>query len=79
MPTVLDLELATYEQSKERLLATANGKFVLIRGAKIVGVFDSEEAAISRGYQELGNVPFLVKKTTATEEPLTFHSYLLGL
>jgi len=77
MPTILDSELATYEQNKARLLATAERKFVLIHGAEILGVFDSEEAAISRGYEELGNVPFLVKKITPTEEPLTFHSYLL--
>lgn len=79
MPTILDSELATYELSKARLLATAEGRFVLIRGTEIFGVFDSEEAAISRGYQLLGNVPFLVKKITPVEEPLTFHSYLLDL
>jgi len=79
MPTILDSELATYEQNKAHLLATAEGKFVLIRGSEIFGVFDSEEAAISRGYQLLGNVPFLVKRITPVEEPLTFHSYLLDL
>ncbi len=79
MPTLLDSELATYELSKARLLATAEGKFVLIRGSEILGVFDCEEAAISRGHQLLGNVPFLVKRIVPVEEPLTFHSYLLDL
>jgi len=79
MPTALDSELATYEQHKARLLATAEGKFVLIHRAQVLGVFDSDKEAISRGYELLGNVPFLVKKINAVDEPLTFHSYLLDL
>ena len=79
MPTALDQELSFYEAHKGRLLREAEGKFVLVHGEEILGIFESEEEAISQGYQELGNVPFLVKQIVPVEEPLVFHSSLLDL
>ena len=74
MPTLLDNELKTYEQERERLLATAEGKFVLIRSGKVEGVFDSKMDAIAQGYEKFGNVPFLVKQIVRIEAPQNFVS-----
>lgn len=75
----LATELKTYEANKDNLLGAAEGKFVLIRGTEVVGVFDSQMDAISAGYKKFGNVPFLVKQIRKVEEPQTFVSNLLGV
>ena len=79
MTQVLDTELKTYEQHRDALLGTAEGKYVLIRGDTVVGVYDSKMDAIAQGYREFGNVPFLVKKIVKVESPLNFTSNLLGV
>ena len=62
----LKLELETYK----RLLPTLSGqegKFALIVGTELVGVFESYADAISAGYVRAGLKPFLVKKISSTE------------
>lgn len=79
MSELLGLELETYEKHRGQLLATAEGKFVLISGDKIRGVFESESDAIRQGYLQLGNVPFLVKQVLEVEDVLNFVSNLLAV
>ena len=79
MAQVLDVELKTYEQHRDHLLGTAEGKFVLIRNDQVVGVYDSKMDAIAQGYQQFGNVPFLVKQILKIEVPQNFISTLLDL
>ncbi len=79
MTEVLDAELKTYEQHRDQLLGTAEGKYVLIRNDQVVGVFDSKMDAITQGYQRFGNVPFLVKQILKVEVPQNFVSNLLGV
>jgi hypothetical protein len=76
---VLDVELMTYEQNRDQLLGTAEGKFVLIQNSQIVGIYDSKMDAIAIGYQQFGNVPFLVKQIVKVEAPQNFTSNLLGV
>ena len=70
MALILDAELETYEKNRDHLLGTAEGKFVLIHGSQVIGVYDSKMEAIAAGYQQFGNVPFLVKQIVKTETPL---------
>ncbi len=79
MPAVLDSELETYERHKEELLGSAEGKFVLIRGEEIAGVYETKADAIAQGYRKYGNVPFLVKQILKIETPQNFVSNLLGV
>jgi hypothetical protein len=79
MTTVLSKELKTYEASLQNLLGSHEGKFVLIHDDKILGTFDSQMDAITWGYKELGNVPFLVKQVVKVDVPLSFVSNLLGV
>ena len=76
---VLETELKTFEQHRDRLLDAHEGKFVLIHGDQVIGTFDSQGDAISAGYQRFGNVPFLVKQVERVETPLTFAPGLLDL
>lgn len=75
----LDTELKTYEQNRDNLLGTAEGKFALIHNTQVIGIYDSKMDAISAGYQQFGNVPFLVKQILKVEAPLNFISNLLGV
>jgi hypothetical protein len=79
MAQLLDVELKTYEQNRDQLLGTAEGKFVLIRDNQVVGIYDSKMDAIAAGYQQFGNVPFLVKQIVKVETPQNFVSNLLGV
>lgn len=59
-------ELATYRARFEELRAN-EGKFVLIRGQDVGGIFETYADALKIGYEKYQLEPFLVKKIAATE------------
>lgn len=64
----LETESKTYERELPTLLDRA-GKFVVIHGDKIIGVFAAYEDALEAGYQKVGvDEAFLVKKIEASEK-----------
>jgi len=75
----LDTEWRYFNEHRTAFLEQAPGKFALIKGAALIGMFDSEASAIRHGYETLGNVPFLVKQVTEVDLPLTFTSFDLGV
>lgn len=79
MTQILDAEIKTYERQRDNLLGTSEGKFVLIHGNQVVGIYDSKMDAITAGYQQFGNVPFLVKQIVKVEIPQNFVSNLLAV
>ena len=74
MSTVLGKELETYRRELPGLLADPEktGKYVLIRGDVVAGVFPTQNEAIEAGYDTFGLVPFLAKHIVEKEEPLFF-------
>ncbi len=68
MPTPIDRELATYEREMARLLREARGKFVLIVGDDVLGVFDSQLDAIDEGWKRFPRRPLLTKQITEEDE-----------
>jgi len=79
MTALLEQELATYQAQKNNLVGKARGKFVLIKGDEVVGIFDTRLDAVRQGYKQFGNVPFLTKEIVEVEIPLNFTSKLIGL
>lgn len=67
----LEQELKTYEQAKQKLLPESRGKFALVKGDKIVGIYVSKEDALAEGYEKFGNDEFLVKEIVEME-PINF-------
>ena len=65
-------ELETYEREKDRLLADSEGKYSLIRGGTVCGVWDTYEDALKAGYSEFGLDPFLVKQIQRVERVCFF-------
>ena len=62
----LEKELETYK-AKLAELAASEGKFVVIHGDQVVGIFEAYADAIKKGYDEFGLKPFLVKQIQAIE------------
>lgn len=75
----LSTEPKAFEADLQSLLGASEGKFVLIRGDEIVGVFDHQMDAISSGYSKFGNAPFLVKQILKVDMPISFVSNLLAV
>ena len=66
----LEEELATYQRKLPELI-DEKGKWVLIHGQEVKGIYAAYEDAVKVGYESFGNdKPFLVKKI---EEELTSH------
>ena len=65
---ILKTELETYHCNKERLVSQSEGKFVVIHGDEIAGVWHTYEDALRAGYQKFGLRPFLVKQIEAFEQ-----------
>ncbi|HEY5048226.1 MAG TPA: hypothetical protein VII49_09420 [Rhizomicrobium sp.] len=66
MAEVLELELATYKRLLPSLLKD-EGKYAVIKGEALIGIFDSYSDALAEGYKVAKLKPFLVKKIAATE------------
>lgn len=79
MPKPLEKELEVYEAQKAELIGRSKGKFVLIKGDKVIDSFDAKIDAIRHGYEKFGNKPFLVKQIVELETPQNFTSNLLGI
>ncbi len=62
----LEREMKTYQEKLPGLKAD-EGKYVLIQGEEVAGVFTSAEDALKAGYDRFGLEPFLVKQIQAIE------------
>ena len=63
----LEKELETYRRKLPELLADA-GKFALIQGDELVGVFGTYEDALREGYQKFKLEQFLVQQIQAVQQ-----------
>ena len=74
---ILKEELETYQKHKQELLVSHSGKYVLIKGSKIINIYESQKDAINDGTDKFGNTPFLVKKIEEIEHTQNFTSNLI--
>ena len=63
----LEAELKTYQGALPSLLAKA-GKYVLIKGDDVLGLYDTYADAIQGGYEKSRLDPFMVKQIEAVEQ-----------
>jgi hypothetical protein len=63
----LEKELDTYRKHLPEW-KDSEGKFVLIHGEEVGGIFTSYEDAIKEGYEKYKLTPFLVKQINAFEQ-----------
>ena len=55
-------ELRTYQEHLEELLQRARGRFVLIKGSEIAGLYDDKEEALNEGYRRYRLQGFFVQR-----------------
>lgn len=63
----LEKELETYRNKLPELKAE-EGKFVLIKGDEVAGIYVAYEDALKEGYRRFGLEPFLVKQIQLNEQ-----------
>ncbi|HEV3255299.1 MAG TPA: hypothetical protein VG013_00335 [Gemmataceae bacterium] len=64
-------EWTSYRREAGRLLGEGReGKYLLIKGAEIVGIWDTQEDATAEGYDRYGHQPFLVHQLREREPVL---------
>jgi hypothetical protein len=67
----LDREWAAYVASLPDFKKHA-GKFMLVHGDGVAGLFDTYRDALAAGYEQFRLEPFLVKQISVVEEALQF-------
>jgi hypothetical protein len=60
-------ERASYRDRLPELVRKHEGRFVLIKGQNVIGVFSDRSTALQEGYSRFGVVPFLVRQVAASE------------
>lgn len=72
---MLEIEYQFYQKNRDSLLKTYKGRFIVIRGDKVVGVFASEEEAYLEASKLYKLGTFLIQECTPNDkETQTFHS-----
>jgi len=75
----LERELAFWEANKAKLLADHSGRFALIHGDRLLGVFTRFEEAFEAGVGELGNQPFLIMPIVDEPPTVQYPSLVAGM
>ncbi len=76
---ILAEERGFYPENRSAWLQAHPGKFVLIQGRQLLGVYDSPDVAYADGLKLLGNVPMLVIQVLPDQPTARFPALQLGL
>lgn len=68
--TKLGVEQKFFADNKLRFLKKYKNKYLLIKGRRVYGAYDSISEAYSSGLTQFGNVPMFIKQV-AKEEPIS--------
>jgi hypothetical protein len=77
--SILSDKQAFFGSSRETLLKEHPGKWALIVGRKLLGVFDSPDTAYVEGLRVAGNVPMLVVQILPEQPVVRFPALQLRL
>jgi len=81
VPETLPLqeEREFFETNRDQLLHAHRGKFALIKGAELIGTFDTDETAYTEGVAKFGTAPFMVRRIEETDPTAQFPALVFGL
>lgn len=77
--SVLEKEIEAYERNLEDWLRQYKDRFVLVKGEKLIGVFNTTDEALSEGARQFGLESFLVRQVKEEEEKISVPALTLGL
>ena len=72
-------ELSFFASKQNKWRKIYLGKFVVVKGKELIGVFDKPEAALVEGATKFGSDPFLVRPIGPTKEEENFYIPVLAL
>jgi hypothetical protein len=72
-------EASTFEAQLPALLSQHAGKYALVHGTELVGVFDTEANALAAGYQKFGPVPLYIRQVLPEEQKASAPALVLGI
>jgi len=76
---VLEAEVKFFESIKAELLQHSEGKYALIIGEELLGVFDNPGEAYKVGIERRGNVPMLIKQIVKKDASERVPAMALGI
>ncbi|CAG0932840.1 hypothetical protein TFLX_02790 [Thermoflexales bacterium] len=76
---MLEQERKFYQDNIETWLAKYPGKFVVIKGNELIGVFDTMEAALSESARLFGLDSLLVRRVERMPQEIKIPALTLGL
>ena len=74
----LEIEQDYFARNKEELLKHYAGKFALISGESLIGIWDSQERAYREGVIRFGKESFLIKQVLEEEPVASIPLLLVG-
>jgi hypothetical protein len=76
---MLEQERQYYAEHLAEWLTSYPGKFVLVKGQELIGVFDTIEDALSEGARRFALEPFLVRRVEKNREDVSIPALTLGI
>ena len=76
---MLEEELDFFEKQRAEWLDKHSDRVALVKGHKLIGMFDTEQEAIESGARQFGLTSFLVKRITAEDPQFVAPALTLGL
>lgn len=75
----LEKELQFFEAHRAEWLQHHQGKFALVVGEELAGVYDSPQTAFEAGIDKFGNIAMLIKQILPTDPVAHIPALTLGL
>lgn len=76
---MLERERAFYAAHESEWATVHPGRFVVVKGDRLLGAFDSIEAALAAGAASFGRESFLVRKVGEKQDEINIPAVTLGL
>ena len=71
---MLETEFRYFEDHEEELIEQYKGRFVIIRGEEVVGVFDGQEDAHKDALGRFEKGTYLIRQCSKNSGTMTYHS-----
>jgi hypothetical protein len=75
----LSVELSWFEDHRKELCNEHLGKFAVVHGIELIGIYDDFSTAFKSGYEKTGTPSILVKQILPTDDVFSAPALSLGL
>ena len=76
---MLEAETRFFEENQAKWKEQSPGKFALVKGAELIGFFDTLDEALVAGVRQFGLTPFLVRGVDEAPVEVRIPAMVLGV